>query len=52
VRGNSYYVFENKIDSGPEMLGLILVTFLITASTILMSRLLFAKDSRGNKYLF
>ncbi|MDX2264269.1 MAG: hypothetical protein NW215_04800 [Hyphomicrobiales bacterium] len=52
VRGNSYYVFDNNVDTSAEVLGLILVTFLITTSTILMSRLLLAKDARGNKYLF
>ncbi len=52
VRGNSYYVFDNKVDTGAEQFALIIVTFLITTSTILMSRLLLAKDSRGNNYLF
>ncbi len=52
VRGNSYYVFDNNVNTSAEYFGLVIVTFLITTSTILMSRLLLAKDSRGNKYLF
>jgi hypothetical protein len=51
-RGNSYYVFDGKVDTGAERLALLIVTFLITASTILMSRLLLAKDGRGKNYLW
>lgn len=52
VRGNIYYVFDGNVNTATEHFALIIVTFLITTSTILMSRLLLAKDSRGNKYLF
>lgn len=52
MRGNSYYVFEDKVDSVTEVIALFIVTFLITMSTILLSKLLLAKDARGKSYLF
>ncbi len=52
VRGNSYYVFDDKVDTISENIALFIVTFLITMATILLSKLLLAKDSRGKSYLF
>jgi hypothetical protein len=50
--GTSYYVFNNEIDSSVKAIALIVVTFLISASSVLLSRILLAKDIRGKPFLF
>lgn len=50
--GNRHYVFNDRVDTGAHVIGLFVVTFLITAASILLSRLLLSKDSRGKGYLF
>lgn len=50
--GTRYYVFNGAVDTPAKMLGLLLVTFLISASSVLLSRILLAKDIRGRPFLF
>jgi tryptophan-rich sensory protein len=50
--GTRYYVFNDDIDTPAKAMGLLLVTFLVSASSILLSRLLLAKDIRGRPYLY
>ncbi len=50
--GTKYYVFDNSVDTSAKWLALLVVTFLITASSILLSRILLAKDIRGRPFLY
>jgi hypothetical protein len=50
--GTRYYVFNDNIDTPTKAMGLLLVTFLVSASSVLLSRLLLAKDIRGRPYLY
>lgn len=50
--GTRHYVFNDVVDTPAKSLGLLLVTFLISASSVLLSRILLAKDIRGKPYLF
>jgi hypothetical protein len=49
--GTASYVFSD-IDDARQAGGLLLVTFLILMSSILLSKLLLAKDVRGKPFLF
>jgi hypothetical protein len=50
--GTRYYVFDNQVDTPAKALSLLVVTFLISTSTILLSRILLAKDIRGRPFLY
>jgi hypothetical protein len=52
LRGTRQFVFgEGEIDM-MQRSGLLLVTFLVVAASILLSRLLLAGDIRGKPFLF
>jgi len=51
-RGTKTYVFADADTDGAQAGGLVLVTFLIVSSTLLLSRILLAKDLKGKPFLF
>jgi hypothetical protein len=50
--GNKYFVFANNLETGAHHLGLVIVTLLITMSSILLSRIVMAKEARRRGYLY
>jgi hypothetical protein len=50
--GTKRYVFYDDASEPGRYAGLVLVTFLIVASSVLLSKLLLAKDIRGKPFLF
>ena len=50
--GNKYFVFGNRLETSSHHLGLIIITLLITISSILLSRIVMAKEMRRRGYLY
>jgi hypothetical protein len=50
--GNKFFVFGNNLETPAHHLGLIIVTLLITISSILLSRIVMAKEMRRRGYLY
>lgn len=50
--GNRYLVFGNALETSAHHVGLVIVTLLITVSTILLSRIVMAKEVRRRGYLY
>lgn len=50
--GTRYFVFRDAVDTPAKVFGLLLVTFLISASSILLSRILLGKDIRGKPFIY
>lgn len=50
--GNKLFVFDNKLPTGAHQFGLIIITLLITISSILLSRMIMAKQLRKRGYLY
>lgn len=50
--GNKLFVFDNNLPTGAHQLGLVIITLLITISSILLSRMIMAKQLRKRGYLY
>lgn len=50
--GNKYFVFNNNLETPAHHLGLVIITLLITISSILLSRIVMAKEMRRRGYLY
>jgi hypothetical protein len=50
--GNKYFVFANNLETTAHHFGLVIVTLLITISSILLSRIVMAKEMRRRGYLY
>jgi hypothetical protein len=50
--GNKFFVFNNNLETASHHLGLIIVTLLITISSLLLSRIVMARELRRRGYLY
>jgi hypothetical protein len=49
--GTRYYIFGDMVESGADMVGLVLVSFLVTSSSVLLSQLITGRGIK-KRYLY
>jgi|EndMetStandDraft_4_1072995.scaffolds.fasta_scaffold162354_1 hypothetical protein len=50
--GNKFFVFNDNLETPAHHLGLVIVTLLITISSLLLSRIVMARELRRRGYLY